>query len=171
VGVRNYAQGKQPLSVPPFVWLQAGIEGSFTQARAWTGQLSVGFSWAPELHNAFMIEARFSRLVSGPAASLTRPDLYVFVGAAAFEIRGQDALVFQNSVPSISDVINQANGRDPQQAFGSFEAGLEMRVKNRIAAGLFAESLPGKTDAPSLGQYFDVGVKFQSVGAEVSFWF
>lgn len=169
--VRSYAQGDEPIAVPPYVWVQAGFEGAFTQARSWTGGLAVGFSHAPELHNAFMVQGRIARLLSGTATSLTRPDLYLFFAASAFDIRGVDASMFRENAPTPEELIALDEGDDPHQAFGAFQVGLEVRVKNRIATGIFLESIPGKTDAPALGTYLDVGVKFQSAGAEVTFCF
>lgn len=171
IAVRSYAQGDQPVAVPPFIWIQAGFEGGFTQARAWTGGLSLGFSWAPELHQAFMIQGRVSRLVSGTATSLTRPDLYVYFSASAMDIRGVSAAIFEEEVPTVEELIALDEGEDPHQAFGALQVGLEMRVKNRIAAGIFLESLPTKYDAPAIGNWVDVGVKFQTAGAEVTFCF
>lgn len=171
VVVRSYAQGDEPLAVPPFVWVQAGFEGSFTQARAWTGGIGVGFSYLPQLHQAFMIQGRVARLVSGPATSLTRPDAYLYFAVNAFDIRGADSTAFRENVPNVNEVIALDGSDDPHQAFGSVQIGLETRVKNRIAAGIFLETLPTKTDAPSLGSYVTFGVEFQTAGAEVTFCF
>lgn len=171
ISVRSYAQGSQPVAVPAFIWIQADFEGSFTQARSWTGGLSLGFSWAPELHEAFMIQARIARLVSGPATSLTRPDLYAFVAVSAIDIRGVDAAAFREDVATVEEIIAAAEGDDPRQAFGALQIGLEMRVKNRIATGIFLEALPTKNDAPALGAYVDLGIRFQTAGAEVTFCF
>lgn len=171
IAIRSYAQGDQPLAVPPFIWLQAGFEGAFTQARSWTGGISVGYSYAPELHNAFLVQGRVARLVSGTSTSLTRPDLYFFLAASAIDVRGLDAAVFREDVPTVEEVLAANRGEDPHQAFGAFQVGLETRVKNRIAAGIFLESLPTKADAPSLGSYVTFGVKFQTAGAEVTFCF
>lgn len=171
IAVRSYAQGDEPVSVPPFVWIQAGFEGAFTQARAWTGSLSFGYSWGLELHNAFLVQARVSRLLSGPATSLTHPDLYGFVGLSAIDVRGESAAVFREKVPTVEELLAAEKGEEPHQAFGALQLGLEMRVKNRIAAGIFLESLPGKRRAPALGAYLDVGLKFQTAGAEVTFCF
>jgi len=171
IAVRSYAQGDEPLSVPPFIWVQAGFEGAFTQARSWTGGISVGYSYAPELHNAFLIQGRIARLVSGTATSLTRPDLYIFFAASAIDVRGVDAAMFREDVPTPEDIIAAAEGDDPHQAFGAFQIGLETRVKNRIAVGVFLETMPTKNDAPSLGSYVTFGAEFQTAGAEVTFCF
>src|SRR6185436_2767898 len=84
MGVRTYPAGSEPLKLPPFAWLQAGVEASLSQAQAWTGRLTLGVSWAPELHVGWMAEARISRLLSGSVRSLTHPDLYAFLGGAVY---------------------------------------------------------------------------------------
>jgi hypothetical protein len=171
ISLRAYAQGQQPIAVPPFIWIQGGFEGSFTQARSWTGGISFGVSWAPELHEAFMIQGRLARLVSGPATSLTHPDVYAFVALSAIDIRGVDAVAFRERVQTPGDVIAAQEGDDPHDSFGAFQVGLEARVKNRIAAGIFVETIPAKQDAPSLGQWFNFGVEWHTAGAEVTFCF
>lgn len=172
ISVRSYAQGEQPLAVAPFVWIQAGFEGAFTQARAWTGGLSIGFSYTPELHQAVLMQGRLARLVSGTSTSLTRPDVYFFFAVNAFDIRGVNSMAFREDVPTPEEIITADEGDEPRQAFGGIQIGFETRVKNRIAAGVFLESLPTKTDAPSLGTYVDVlGIEFHTAGAEVTFCF
>ena len=171
ISVRSYAKGDQPVSVPPFVWFQAGFEGSFTQARAWTGGVGVGFSYAPQLHEAFLVQARIARLVSGPATSLTRPDVYAYAAVQAMDIRGVDSTAFREEVPTPEEIIALDGSERPHQAFGALQFGVETRIKNRIAAGIFVEALPTKTDAPSLGSYFTFGTDFQGAGAEVTFCF
>lgn len=172
VGVRTYATSGEVRS-GPFVWLQGGVEMSFTQARAWLGSFSLGGTWTSSTHKGWMAEARLSRLVSGNVASLTRPDLYFFVGGSVISIYGNDALVFQDKALTVDDLVAQAKGApsDPHAFFPAFQVGLELRVKNRIALGAFLESLPTVGDSRQLGNYLDVGVRFQSIGVEVSFCF
>lgn len=174
IAVRSYAQGKdEPLGVAPFVWIQAGFEGAFTQARAWTGGLSIGFSYTPQLHQAVLMQGRLARLVSGTSTSLTRPDVYFFFAVNAFDIRGPDSMAFREKVPTPDEIISASEGDEPHQAFGGIQIGLETRVKNRIAAGIFLESLPTKTDVDSLGTYLPpvLGIEFHTAGAEVTFCF
>jgi hypothetical protein len=175
IGVRSYAspdQGRSPVSAMPFIWLQLGAEASPTQARAWTGSISAGFSWMPQMHTGWMGQARIGRLLSGPAASLTHPDIYGFFGASVISISGQSALLFQNKVPSLESQAIAILGIEPHATFAAFQFGLEMRLKNRIGAAVFVESLPALADAPAIGSYADLGViTFRSMGAEVSFCF
>ena len=45
-------------------------------------------------------------------------------------------------------------------------------MKNRIGVGVFLESLPALNDAPTVGDYLDLGlIEFHSLGVEVSFCF
>ncbi len=170
--VRTYASGDLPVVSPPFAWFQAGFEGAFTQARAWTGGISVGFSYAPELHTGWMVQGRIARLLTGPATSLTRPDLYLFFGVSAIDLRGGSAAVFQENDPTLENLLADGRDEDLHDSFGAVQIGLELRVKNRIAAGLFLETLPSKNDAPAIGDYLDVGfADFESIGTEVSFCF
>ena len=60
MGVRTYATGREQIALPPFPWLQAGVEASLSQAQAWTGSLMLGVSWAPELHVGWFTQARIS---------------------------------------------------------------------------------------------------------------
>ncbi len=171
IGVRTYAAGSAPVSATPFPWIQAGVEGSLSQARAWTGSFSVGFSWAPQLHTGWLAQGRVSRLLSGSASSLTAPDLYAFVGGSVISIHGLGAVVFQDEVPDLNDLLSQLTGGGLSSTFGALQLGLELRLKNRIGAGVFLESMP-LMDAPAIGDFLDLGViTFRSLGVEVSVCF
>jgi hypothetical protein len=173
IGVRTYAAGSSALvKAAPFPWLQAGVEGSLTQARSWMGSFSVGFSWAPQLHVGWLAQGRLSRLISGSASSLTGPDLYAFVGGSVISIHGNSALIFQDKVPDLNALLQQLTGREPEATFGAFQLGLEFRLKNRLGAGVFLESLPSMNNAPAIGDYLDLGlIRFHSLGVEVSVCF
>ncbi|WP_224367858.1 hypothetical protein [Hyalangium versicolor] len=173
IAVRTYAsKSSAPVRVTPFPWLQAGVEGSLTQARSWMGSFTVGVSWAPELHVGWLAQGRLSRLISGSESSLTGPDLYAFVGASVISIHGNNALTFQDEIPDLDAILQQITGRQPEATFGALQLGLELRLKNRIGAGFFLESLPSMGDAPAIGHYLDLGViSFHSMGVEVSFCF
>jgi hypothetical protein len=172
MGVRTYAVGRERIALPPFAWLQAGVEASLSQAQAWTGSLTLGLSWAPELHVGWFTQARIGRLLTGSVKSLTHPDLYAFLGGAVFSIHGQSALLFRDEVPTADTLIAQALGREPSTAFGAFQLGVELRVKNRIGVAAFLESLPTMSNAPAIGVYQNLGiVAFRSLGLEVSFCF
>lgn len=173
IGVRTYAAGSSaPVKATPFPWVQAGVEGSLTQARSWMGSISVGVSWVPQLHTGWLVQGRLSRLISGSVSSLTGPDLYAFVGGSVISIHGNSALVFQDKIPDLNSILTQLTGRVPEATFGAFQLGLELRLKNRIGAGVFLESLPSMNNAPAIGNYLDLGlIKFHSLGVEVSFCF
>jgi hypothetical protein len=172
IGVRTYAGGNAPIKAAPFPWLQAGVEGSLSQARSWMGSFSVGFTWAPQLHTGWMAQGRVSRLISGSSSSLTGPDLYVFLGGSVISIHGQSALAFQDQIPDLDDLLQQLNGREPDATFGAFQLGLELRLKNRIGAGFFLETLPAMNDAPAIGDYLNLElIRFHSLGVEVSVCF
>jgi hypothetical protein len=172
MGVRTYAPGRERIALPPFAWLQAGVEASLSQAQAWTGSLILGVSWAPELHVGWFTQGRIARLLSGSVRSLTHPDLYVFLGGAVFSIHGQSALLFRDEIPTVDTLISQALGNQPSTTFGALQLGLELRVKNRIGVSAFLESLPTMGNAPAIGAYVSPGiVTFRSLGVEVSFCF
>ena len=158
----------------------SGAEGSGrsfsgTVARAWTGTFSVGVTWMPQLHTGFMAQARISRLLTGSVASLSRPDLYVFLGGSVISIHGQGARVFQNQVLNLEDVLTNIPELlvEPHATFAAFPIGLELRVGNRIGASVFLESAPALNDAPSVGTYLNLLdlLKFHTLGAEVTFCF
>jgi hypothetical protein len=175
IGVRSYAapnQGSAQVMAAPFLWLQVGAEAPLTQARAWTGSVSLGVSWMPQMHVGWMVQGRISRLLSGSVTSLTRPDLYGFVGGSVLSIHGLSAVVFKDEVPNLEDLATQVLGVEPHALFGAVQLGLELRMKNRIGASVFVESLPSMNNAPSLGRYVDLGpIQIHSLGMEVSFCF
>ncbi len=122
-----------------------------------------------------MAQARISRLLTGSVASLTRPDLYVFVGGSVMSIHGQGARVFQNQVLNLEDLLSNIPqlAIEPHATFAAFPIGLELRVGNRIGASVFLESAPALDDAPSIGSHLNLLglLKFHTLGAEVTFCF
>ncbi len=176
MAVRSYAQppDQGAVAAMPFIWLQVGAEVALTQARAWTGSFNAGVTWMPELHTGFMAQARISRLLTGSVASLTRPDLYLFVGGSVMSIHGQGARVFMSEVLNLEDLLaNIPQLAVPAHAtFAAFPVGLELRIGNRIGASVFLESAPALNDSPQVGKHLDIGIlQFHAVGAEVSFCF
>ncbi len=174
LAVRSYASSNaSPVAAVPFIWLQTGTELALTQARAWTGTFSVGVSWMPQLHTGFMVQARISRLLTGPVASLTQPNLYAFVGGSVLSIHGQGARVFRNEIPNLEDLLSDipALAVNPSATFAAFPIGLELRIGNRIGASVFLESAPALDTAPSIGTHLDLLglLKVHTLGAEVSF--
>jgi hypothetical protein len=172
LAVRSYSKGNTQATILPFIWLEAGVEVGFTQARAWIGSLSLGYSYNPSTHDGWLASARIARLVSGRVRSLTQPDLYLFLGVSAINVRGQDAQMFELNPPPLTNIVAGSKGDRPSATFAAWKVGLELRVKNRIGASFFLESLPMLQSAPALGSYLDVGfTKFQTMGAEVTFCF
>lgn len=173
MGLRAYAAAEDvPVVAQPFGWIQMGVEGALSQARLWTAGFALGFSWAPESHWGWLAQARISRLLSGAATSLTRPDLYAFVGASIISVHGDGSSIFRNRIPTLETLLGQVNRVEPKETFAAFPLGLELRVKNRIGVGVYLESAPALSDADAIGTYLDLGiVAFQSYGVEVSFCF
>ncbi len=180
LAVRSYAKppddaskSSQPqISVPPFVWFEAGVEIGLSQARAWTASFTAGYTWAPELHDGWMGQARVSRLITGKARSMTHPDVYLFTGASVLSLKGTDTTLFRSDPVTADELLAAASGAKNQVTFAAWQIGLELRVKNRIGAAVYLESLPAMDGAPSLGTYLDLGIfRFQSLGVEASFCF
>ncbi len=173
LGVRTFTSRSANLAVAPFVWLSLGIEASLSQARAWTASFSVGMSWSPSPHVAWLGQARIARLVSGSTVSLTRPDLYVFVGGAVISVYGQGALAFRNRIPTIDELIIMfRTPGEPSYTYGTVQLGVELRVKNRIGFILFVESAPGINDSETIGKFLDLGpLSIHTIGVEVAFCF
>jgi hypothetical protein len=173
IGLRTFATpaSTQAVMAPPFFWLQGGVEAALTQARAWTGNLMLGVTWLPDLHVGVIAQARLARLISGNTTSLTHPDVYAFVGGAVIYVNGRTAAMFQNQVPDLDALIDLTNMKANEAFLGTFHLGFELRVKNRIGVAVFMEALPGLTDSSSVGTYWDLGIRFSSLGVEVSFCF
>ncbi len=174
--VRTFPRGYLDVATPPFIWLQAGVEAAFTQARAWLASFSVGLSWAPESHTAWLAQARLSRLLTGSVTSLTHPDLYVFLGGSVMTFYGPTALIFQDRITDIAELSRQLKnidaGAPPTKTFAAFQLGLELRVKNRIGLGVFVEVTPALANIDGVGTYVDLGLfKIQTFGVETSFCF
>ncbi|MBE2250721.1 MAG: hypothetical protein IAE78_14385 [Myxococcus sp.] len=172
IGVRSYAPGTQTsINTTPFLWVSAGLEAAFSQARAWTASMNAAFSWLPQSHVAVMAQGRVARLLTGNSTSLTWPDLYGFVGAGVLFGQGRGMLIFRNTNPTIDDVLNTNTNNEPRATLGILTVGLELRVKNRIGVSVFLETLPVIETTDNIGTYVDVLVRFQSFGVEVSFCF
>lgn len=175
MAVRTYAPPQNtgaPVASLPYIWLQAGGELALSQARAWTASVSAGVTLMPQIHSGWLAQGRVGRLLTGSVSSLTRPDLYAFVGGSFISISGPGALIFKSETPTVVDLIGVAtNTLRPEATFAAFQLGLELRVKNRIGIGAYLESAPALDDVPAVGRYFDLILKFHTFGAEVSVWF
>lgn len=172
--VRTYRDsGNQTsLAPPPFIWLQTGVELGATNARAWTASLLLGYSFIPEAYQGAMGQARVHRLMTGRVRSLTRPDLYAFVGGAVLTVWGPATAPFQKKILTADDVLAAAAGDGPRTAFGTLQIGLDLRIGNRIGMSTFLETMPDLANSDNLGDYIRIGsLGFQGLGNEVTFWF
>jgi len=173
--VRTYARGDNTNSVaaPPFLWLQTGVELGATEARAWTSSLLVGYSFIPQAYQGISGQARINRLLTGRSRSLSRPDLYGFVGAAAVTVWGTATGAFREEILTVDEVITDLEeGESPRTTFGTLQLGLDLRLGNRVGMSTYIETLPSLQRSANLGQYVTLaGIRFQTFGTEVSFWF
>ncbi len=172
LAIRTYAApGDGGVPPPPFLWLQTGVELSPTDARAWTSSLIVGYSFIPQAYQGIMAQARVNRLITGRSRALTRPDLYLFAGAAAMSVWGAATASFIGDEPDADDIITAITGEGPRTSFGAIQVGLDLRVGQRIGASVFLETLPDLARNINFGTYVrPFGVGFQSFGTEVTFW-
>ncbi len=170
LAVRTYkAKENVPLGAPPTIWLQVGLEASLSQARAWTAGFSAGFTWTPQSHVGWSLQARVARLITGNVVSLTHPDLYVFMGGAVMSLYGTGALAFKDQIPTPAEIRDP--NATPNAIFGAVHLGILMRLKNRIGAAFYAEWSPAFDGSPLLANYIDLGVKIHALGVEVQFCF
>ncbi|MFT5681065.1 MAG: hypothetical protein ACI8RZ_001971 [Myxococcota bacterium] len=173
VAVRSYARPDNGgIAPPPFFWIQTGVELGTTDARLWTSSILIGYSFIPQAYQGLMLQSRVSRLLTGRSRSLTRPDLYAFVGGGVINVWGPATAAFREEELTSDELLTNADGDDPRNSFGAFHLGLDLRVGNRIGLSTFLETMPILRNSPNLGEYTNVaGISFQSFGTEVTFWF
>ncbi|MBX2799668.1 MAG: hypothetical protein KTR31_18465 [Myxococcales bacterium] len=174
LAVRAFARPRSGIGipVPPLPWLQSGVEFGTDDGRAWTGSLVGGVSFTPQSSTGLMAQARVARLVTGRVRSVTRPDVYVFVGGAVLNVWGPGTFSLQVDPLTVDDILLNAELEDPRHTFGAAHAGIDLRVGNRIGISTFIETIPSLRRSANLDDYvrlFDIG--FQSWGNEVTFWF
>jgi hypothetical protein len=157
----------------PLLWLQVGAEMGINHARAWTGTFTVGGTWLPQLYSGFMGEVRVSRLLTGAAASLTQPNLYAFLGGSLVTLFGPSALLLRDDAPNLADLIAASTGvSTPMTVYPALSLGLDLRIGNRVGAGLFVQTAPTLASSPSIGRYLDFGlVQVHAIGGEVTLCF
>lgn len=173
-GIRTFAQPDNDAGIPPppFLWLQTGVEMSPTHSRAWTSSLLVGYSFIPQAYQGIMAQTRVNRLLTGRVRSLTRPDLYGFVGASVTHVWGLATASFRKEMLSSDDILALATGQEPRAAYGTLQVGLDLRVGNRLGMSVFLETIPDLAGSPHIGNYLNVfSIQFQSIGTEATFWF
>ncbi len=174
LGVRAYAAptDSSGVTVPPFIWLQTGVEMGATDARAWTSSVLVGISFIPQAYQGLMAQARVSRLVTGRTRSLSRPDLYLFLGGAIMTVWGPATAPFQADLLTADDLITSLDGDPPRTTLGTLQIGLDLRLGNRIGLSTFFETIPDRNQSENFGTYTRIlGLGFQSFGTEVTFCF
>lgn len=172
LAVRSYSAKQNAfVGAAPTIWIQAGLEASLSQARAWTASFHAGITWTPESHVGWSLSGRVARLISGNVVSLTHPDLYVFTGAAVISMYGTGALAFRNQTPTPQE-LKDSTTTSPNVIFGAMHLGLLMRLKNRIGASVYFESSPALDNSQMIGNLVDLGlIKVHAFGVEVSFCF
>lgn len=157
------------LALPPIVWVESGAELAINHSRNWMGSLMVGGTWVPLLYSGFLVQSRVYRLLTGPATSLTHPNVYLFGGASLTMLQGATALLLRDTQPALTDIIAVAlNGASAPTFYPSFQAGLDFRIGNRVGGAFFVESMPTLFGALSVGSY---AIGINSVGGEVSLCF
>ena len=170
--VRTYAHNDSGIAPPPFIWLQSGVELGTTPSAVWTGNLLVGYSLIPNAYQGLMAQARVQRLMGGRVRSLTRPNLYGFVGGAILSVWGPAPAAFQEDTLTTDDLLTALAGEDPRYSFGAFQFGLDLRIGGRVGMSAFLETLPSLWYSDNMGAYLQVSeLRFQSLGSEVTFWF
>lgn len=172
VGVRTYQTRPGAFApAPPLLWLQAGVEASLNQARAWTAGFNLGFTWAPNSHVGWSLQARVARLITGNTVSLTHPDVYAYIGGAVISVYGTGAFAYRSIQPTL-DELKDSTQTTPNVIYGTFHAGLLLRLKNRLGVSMYIESAPALDNASSAGNYVDLGfMKWHTFGFEVQFCF
>lgn len=153
----------------PFLWLEAGAEMSFTQNRVWGGGFNIGYTTLHNTHEGFSFGTRINRLISGPARSLLRPDLYLVGGLTLIQVKGPNAANFIKHPKPTSDILDQSKGNDPKATFAAWKLGVDMRIKHRFSAGFYLETMPSLQS--NFGEYLDLGIRFQAMNMEVGLWF
>jgi len=172
--VRTFARPDAGIvAPPPLVWVQAGVEVGITEARSWTANFLLGFTRVPSSYNGLMLQARLHGLLSGDARALTRPNLYGFVGTAIMSITGPAALAFRDTTLTTEDVIADADSNEEARVtMGTLHAGLELRLSHRIGIAVFLETLPALQNSANTNAFVEfIGIDFQAIGMEASFWF
>jgi len=169
--VRTYAAAQQSVAPAPVIWLQTGFELAMTQLKAWTASLLFGYAWLPDAYDGLMIQARVSRLLTGPTRSLVAPDVYAFFGGALMTLDGMAIAPFGTN--DMAQLQRQAEESDSVRAsFGALHAGLELRLGNRIGVSVFLENMPAYAGEDLLGVFLENDIlEFHSFGAEVTFCF
>jgi hypothetical protein len=165
--------GTGGIGMVPILWLQSGAELAINHARDWTGSVVVGGTFVPQLYNGLMLEARVNRLLTGAAASLTQPNLYVFLSGSLSTLNGPAALVLRDDVPNIADLLASATGAVVQTTtWPALGTGLDLRIGQRVGATLFMQSTPTLNGSPGVGRWLDYGVlQVHTIGGEVTLWF
>ncbi len=175
VGIRTYAVrtgDRAGTAPPPFLWFQSGVEISPTRSQVWTSSFLVGYANIPQAYQGLMGQVRLSRLLTGRYRSLTRPDLYFFVGGSASRVWGAATGSFSPDRQTADQILAAAAGDDPSATFGAYHWGLEARLGNRVGVSAFLETLPAYSDSRNFGTHFTfANIRFQSFGTEVTFCF
>ncbi|MFT4623597.1 MAG: hypothetical protein ACI8PZ_002253 [Myxococcota bacterium] len=171
--VRSYAppQGGLGTPPPPFLWVQSGVELAGTEARAWTASLLIGYSFIPQAYQGLMGQTRIARLITGRHRSLTRPDLYLFLGGSVNSVWGPATASFQDERVTADQILAAAELEGPRTSFGAFQVGLDARVGNRIGVSTYLETIPTLADSRNLGRFLQFGFEWHCLGTEVAFWF
>jgi hypothetical protein len=172
--IRSYAPSYNDLvaSAPPFLWIQSGVELAPTDARAWMSSFILGYAAVPQSYQGLMGQARFYRLLTGRARSVTRPDVYGFLGGSVMTVWGPAAASFRQRTLTADELVGDNAGDSPRNTFSTLHLGADMRLGNRVGLSAFFETIPSLRNSENFGEYFYfLGLPWQSFGTEVAFCF
>lgn len=172
--VRSYASpyNRSTVGAPPFLWIQSGVELSPTNARAWMASFMGGYAVVPDAYQGLMGQARFYRLLTGRARSITRPDLYGFVGGSTMTVWGPSAASFRRRRLTADELLADNAGEPPRSTFATLHFGADLRLGNRVGLSAFYETIPSIVNSPNLGDYiYFLGLPWQVFGTEVAICF
>ncbi|MFZ9886685.1 MAG: hypothetical protein ACO3JL_04195 [Myxococcota bacterium] len=158
------------IPLPPLLWLQTGAEFAFHHSRAFTGSFIVGGTYVPLLYSGYMVQGRIHRLLTGSEASLRYPNLYLFGGGSLVGLHGPVTLLLEQQ-PSLNALYQSLGGDTGPTFYPAAQAGLDLRLGNRVAIAVYGESAP---TLQTVGDHLNgllLFVPVTSVGMEVSLCF
>lgn len=172
--LRTYATPyrRSVAGAPPFLWTQSGVELAPTDARVWMSSFMGGFAVVPQAYQGLMGQARFYRLLTGRARSITRPDLYGFLGGSVMTVWGPSAASFRQRRLTADELLADSAGDPPRSTFPTLHFGADLRLGNRVGLSVFYETIPSLTNSPNLGEHiYFLGLPWQVLGTEVAICF
>lgn len=159
--LRMFNSANSAIQVAPLPFFEQSFESELLPARTVNSAITFGFSSLKDSLSAWTVGGHVAKMLGEP--SLTRPDLYMFLGVHYIRMRGPTAAVFSADGENFF-LQGIRPGAEPKASLVAFRLGLEVHVKYRLGMLAFVENVPLLKESKTVEQKSLLGIPYHAMG-------